>query len=41
MQEDYFYSDVNNKLINKYFDHFTKNNFDCLRLTDQCNDDLL
>ena len=38
MQEDYFlHSNVNNKLINKYFDHFTKNYFDCLHLTDQCN----
>jgi hypothetical protein len=39
MQEDYFlHSNVNNKLINKYFDFFKNNNFDCLHLTDQCND---
>ncbi len=39
MQEDYFlHSKVNNKLINKYFELFKINNFDCLHLTDQCNE---
>ncbi len=38
MQEDYFlHTNVNNKLINKYFEFFKSNNFNCLHLTDQCN----
>ena len=39
MQEDYFlHSKVNNILINKYFELFKINNFDCLHLTDQCSE---
>lgn len=38
MQEDYFlHSNVNNKVVNEYFNSFKTNNFDCLHLTDQCN----
>jgi len=38
MQEDYFlHSPVNNDLIQRIFKEFKNNNFDCLHLTDQCN----
>jgi hypothetical protein len=38
MQEDYFlHSKVKNSVVNEYFNLFKTNNFDCLHLTDQCN----
>lgn len=38
MQEDYFFhSKVNSRIINEYFELFKTSDFDCLHLTDQCN----